>query len=151
MNCLKLPLIALSLAVPLVIGNINPPPVLSAPLIAQSQTDKAYQLIKQGTRYFDNQQWDYAISVFTQAISIDPSIPYGYLGRVQAMTAQMASQGTEPTLPLIKSAEKDLQKALSLMSPTEDPDMYQGVRKLLKEIQEMRTMLEQIKLLEQVK
>jgi len=50
-----------------------------APLIAQSQTDKAYQLIEQGIRYLDNQQWDYALSMFNQAISIDPSIPYGYL------------------------------------------------------------------------
>jgi tetratricopeptide (TPR) repeat protein len=150
MNFLKLPLIALSLAVPLVIGNINPPPVLSAPLIAQSQTDKSYELIKQGNelikqgiRYLDNQQWDYAIYVFNQAISIDPSNPNGYLGRANAIL----SQATEPTsaLPLVKSAEKDLQTAISLISPTEDPDLYQSARELLKQTQKIRTMLEQIK------
>lgn len=138
MNYLKLPLIALSLAVPLVIGNINPPPVLSAPLIAQTQTDKAYELIEQGIRYLDKQQWDYALSMFNQAISIDPSIPYGYLGRATAMI----SKAPEPTLPLVKSAEKDLQKALSLMSPTENVDTYQSARELLKKVQAYRTILE---------
>jgi tetratricopeptide (TPR) repeat protein len=138
MNFLKLPLIALSLAVPLVMGNINPPPVLSAPLIAQTQTDKAYELIEQGIRYLDNQQWDYALSMFNQAISIDPSIPYGYLGRATAMIFK----APEPTLPLVKSAEKDLQKALSLMSPTENVDTYQPALELLKKVQAYRTILE---------
>jgi tetratricopeptide (TPR) repeat protein len=138
MKFLKLPLIALSLAVPLVMGNINPPPVLSAPLIAQTQTDKAYELIEQGIRYLDNQQWDYALSMFNQAISIDPSIPYGYLGRATAMIFK----APEPTLPLVKSAEKDLQKALSLMSPTENVDTYQPALELLKKVQAYRTILE---------
>jgi Tfp pilus assembly protein PilF len=138
MKYLKLPLIALSLAVPLVIGNINPAPVLSAPLITQNQTDKAYQLIEQGMDYLDNQQWDYALYSFNQAISIAPSIPYGYLGRAAVIMHSVP----EPTLPLVKSVEKDLQKAISLMSPTQDGDAYQSVQASLKIVQATRTILE---------
>jgi hypothetical protein len=138
MKYLKLPLIALSLAVPLVIGNINPAPVLSAPLITQSQTDKAYQLIEQGMDYIDNQQWDSALYVFNQAILIAPSVPYGYLGRATAMIYQ----APEPTLLLVKSVENDLQIAISLMSPTEDAEAYQPTYELLKKVQAYRTILE---------
>ena len=138
MKYLKLPLIALSLAVPLVIGNINPAPVLSAPLIAQSQTDKAYQLIEKGIDYLDNQQWDYALYVFNQAIYIEPSIPYGYLGRATAMISKVS----EPSLTLVTSVEKDLKTAISLMSPTEDAEAYQPARELLKKVQAYRTILE---------
>lgn len=138
MKYLKLPLIALSLAVPLVIGNIHPAPVLSAPLIAQSQTDRAYQLIEQGLGYLDSGQWDNALYLFNQAISIAPSVPYGYIGRATAIIYKTP----EPTLPLVKLVEKDLQTAISLMSPTEDPDTYQSVQTSLKMVQATRTILE---------
>jgi tetratricopeptide (TPR) repeat protein len=138
MKYLKLPLIALSLAVPLVIGNINPAPVLSAPLITQNQTDKAYQLIEQGMDYLSNQQWDYALYSFNQAISIAPSVPYGYIGRATAMLYK----APEPTLVLVKSVEGDLQIAISLMSPTKDGDAYQSAYEILKIVQATRTILE---------
>ena len=138
MKYLKLPLIALSLAVPLVISTINPAPVFSAPLIAQSQTDKAYQLIKEGMNYLDNQQWDSGLYVFNQAISIAPSVPYGYLGRATAMIYK----APEPTLLLVKSVENDLQIAISLMSPTKDGDAYQSAYESLKIVQATRTILE---------
>lgn len=138
MKYFKLSLIALSLAVPLVIGTINPALVLSAPLIAQNQTDKAYQLIEEGMDYLDNQQWDYALYSFNQAISIAPSVPYGYIGRATAMLYK----APEPTLVLVKSVEKDLQTAISLMSPTRDGDVYQSAYKSLKIVQATRTILE---------
>lgn len=138
MNYLKLPLIALSLTVPLVLGNINPPPVLSAPLIAQRQTLQSNQFVEEGMKYLDNQQWDYALYAFNQAIALDPSNPYGYVGRATTMM----SKASEPTLPLVKSIEKDLQTAISLMSPRDDADAYQSLRELLQKIQAYRTLLE---------
>ena len=138
MKYLKLPLIALSLAVPLVISTINPAPVFSTPLITKNQTDKAYQLIEQGMDYLDNQQWDYALYSFNQAISIAPSIPYGYIGRATAMLYK----APEPTLVLVKSVEGDLQIAISLMSPTKDGEAYQSAYESLKIVQSTRTTLE---------
>ena len=88
--------------------------------------------------YLDNQQWDYALYSFNQAISIAPSIPYGYLGRAAVIMHSVP----EPTLPLVKSVEKDLQKAISLMSPTQDGDAYQSVQASLKIVQATRTILE---------
>jgi hypothetical protein len=88
--------------------------------------------------YFDNKEWDYALYSFNQAISIDPSIPYGYLGRAAVIMHSVP----EPTLPLVKSVEQDLQKAISLMSPTKDGETYQSVQASLKIIQATRTILE---------
>ena len=88
--------------------------------------------------YLDNQQWDSALYVFNQAISIAPSVPYGYLCRATAMIYKTP----EPTLLLVKSVENDLQIAISLMSPTEDGDAYQSAYESLKIVQATRTILE---------
>ena len=133
MNYLKLSLLTLSLTVPLIANPLNLPPAHSAPLIAQTQTPYAYQLLEKGIDYLEKEQWDLAISYFSQSIALDPSIPYNYVGRATAIMLNT----TEPTIPILNAIEKDLRTALSLLSPTEDPDTYQYTRNLLQQVTEI--------------
>jgi len=137
MNYLKLSLLTLSLTVPLIANPLNLSPAHSTPIIAQTQTPYAHQLFAKGVDCFQKEQWDLAIFYFSQSIAQDPSIPYNYVGRATATILNTP----EPTIPILNAIEKDLRTALSLLSPTEDPDTYQYTRNLLQQVTELRTSL----------
>ena len=138
MNYLKLSLVTLSLNVPLIANPLNLPPAHSVPPSPKPHlTYYAYQLFAKGVDCFKKNQWELAIFYFSQSIAQDSSIPYNYVLRASAIMLNTP----EPTIPILNQVEKDLRTALSLLSPTKDPETYQKTREFLQKITALRATL----------